>query len=81
MYWKAYLEKRKLVLLPKKRKRVAKQREKEEQEQELERSDELDSATATTQGKNLNTSEMSTRNVFNPEECDRFDNSARKCGC
>jgi hypothetical protein len=23
---------------------------------------------------------MSTRNVFNPAECDRFDNSARKCG-
>jgi hypothetical protein len=37
-----------------------------------------DSATVTTQS--LNTLEMSTRNVFNPAECDWFDNSARKCG-
>jgi hypothetical protein len=48
---------------------VTKQREKEEQEQEFERSDESDSATVTTPGENLNTSEMSTRNVFNAAEC------------
>jgi hypothetical protein len=73
-------EKKASVVAKKKRKRVAKQREKEEQEQEFERSDESDSATVTTQGKNLNTLEMSTKNVFNPAECDQFDNKARKCG-
>jgi hypothetical protein len=71
-------EKKASVIAKKKRKRVAKQREKEEHE--FDRSNESDSTTVTTQGKNLNASEMSTRNVFNPAECDRFDNNARKCG-
>ena len=73
-------EKKASVVAKKKRKRDAKQREKEEQEEEFERSDESDSATVTTQGQNLNASEMSTRNVFNPAECDQFDNIARKSG-
>jgi hypothetical protein len=46
-------EKKASVVAKKKRKRAAKQREKEEQEQEFERSDESDSASVITQGKNL----------------------------
>jgi hypothetical protein len=61
-----------------KRKRVVQQREREQQESD--QSDESDAATINTQGKNLNTSEKSTRNIFNAAECDQFDASARRCG-
>jgi hypothetical protein len=60
------------------RKRIVRQCEREQQESDP--SDESDSATINTQGKNLNTSEMSTRNIFNAAECDRFDASARQYG-
>ena len=71
-------EKKASVVAQKKRKRVVRQREREQQESD--QSDASDSATITTQGKNLNTSEMSTRNIFNAAECDRFDASVRQYG-
>jgi hypothetical protein len=64
-------------VVQKKRKRVVRQRERDQQESD--RSNESDAATISTQGKNLNTSEMSTRNIFNAAEYDRFDASARRC--
>jgi hypothetical protein len=66
------------VVAQKKGKRVVRQHEREQQESD--QSDESDAATINTQGKNLNTSENSTRNIFNAAECDRFDASARRCG-
>jgi Plavaka transposase len=71
-------EKKASIVAQKKRKRVVRQREREQQDSD--HSDESDSATINTQGKNLNTSEMSTRNIFNAAECDRFDASARQYG-
>jgi hypothetical protein len=71
-------EKKASVVVQKERNRVVRRREREQQESD--QSNVSDSATINTQGKNLNTSEMSTRNVFNAAECNRFDVSARQCG-
>ena len=71
-------EKKASIVSQKKRNRVIRQRKSEQQESD--QSDESDAATINTQGKNLNTSEMSTRNIFNAAECDRFDDSARRWG-
>jgi hypothetical protein len=61
-------EKKASIVAQKNRKRVVRQREREHQDSD--QSNESDSGTINTQGKNLNTSEMSTRNIFNAAECD-----------
>jgi hypothetical protein len=47
-------------------------RQQERDQQESDQSHVSDAATINTQGKNLNTSEMSTRNIFNAAECGRL---------